>query len=79
MTVADGRPRDICNRDPRPERIPAIVEPAFAEDWSGIGPDLAEAATAVGLERDGDARPYPLSVLRSEIVNDRFQDPVMVT
>lgn len=79
VTGADGRPSDICNRDPHPERIPAIVEPVFAEDWSGIDQDLAEDATVVGLERHGEARAYPLTVLRFEIVNDRFEEPVMVT
>jgi len=79
VTGADGQPSNICSRDPLPERIPAIVEPAFAEDWSGIDQDLAQDATVVGIKRDGDGRAYPLSVLRFEIVNDRFQDPVMVT
>lgn len=79
VTGADGRPGDICSREPQPDRIPAIVEPAFARDWSGIASDLRGDATGVGLKRDDEARAYPLSVLRFEIVNDRFEDPVMVT
>lgn len=79
VTGADGSPSGICERDPRPGRIPAIVEPAFASDWSGIGRDLSADATVVGLERAGEARAYPLTVLRFEIVNDRFEEPVLVT
>jgi hypothetical protein len=66
--------------------IPAIVEPAFAEDWSGLDPEvvgrdgLDDDAAVVGVERDGEARAYPLAVLdRHEVVNDRFAGPLLVT
>lgn len=79
VTGADGRPSDICERTPKPGRIPAIVDPAFAPNWDGIEPSLSDQETVVGLERAGDARAYPLSVLRLEIVNDHFAEPVLVT
>lgn len=79
VTGADGNPSGICSREPRPGRIPAIVEPAFAPDWSDIGEPLHEDATVVGLERAGEARAYPLTVLRFEIVNDTFDEPVLVS
>lgn len=79
VTGADGNPSNICSREPRPGRIPAIVEPAFDTDWSGIGQTLRDGTTVVGLERAGEARAYPLTVLRFEIVNDRFDAPVLVT
>lgn len=79
VTGADGNPSNICAREPRPERIPAIVGPAFDTDWSGIGQTLRDGTTVVGLERSGEARAYPLTVLRFEIVNDHFDAPVLVT
>lgn len=80
VTGTDGSPGDICSREPRPGRIPAIVEPAFAPDWNGVdGGRLTADTTVVGLERAGEARAYPLNVLRFEIVNDRFDEPVLVT
>lgn len=81
VTGADGSPSDICRREARPGRIPAIVEPAFAPDWSDIGQPggLTDATTVVGLERAGEARAYPITVLRLEIVNDAFDEPVLVT
>lgn len=80
VTGEVGSPADICSRDPRPGRVPAIVEPAFAPDWSGVaGGRLTDDTTVVGLERAGEARAYPLSVLPFEIVNDRFEAPVLVT
>lgn len=80
VTGADGSPADICSREPRPGRIPAIVDPAFASDWSDVGRGrLTDDTTVVGLERAGEARAYPISVLRLEIVNDAFDEPVLVT
>lgn len=81
VTGAEGTPADICRREPRPGRIPAIVEPAFAPDWSGIDRDrgLRDGTSVIGLDRAGEARAYPVSVLRFEIVNDAFDVPVLVT
>jgi hypothetical protein len=66
--------------------IPAIVEPAFAPDWSGLDPEGIEDSTlpdetaVVGVERDGAARAYPLRVLDwHEVVNDHFGGPIAVT
>lgn len=60
--------------------IPAIVEPAFARDWSGVEleagsrtfePRLRPETPVIGVERHGVARAYPLRVLeRHEVVND---------
>ncbi|MDZ7701886.1 MAG: DUF3179 domain-containing (seleno)protein [Halobacteriales archaeon] len=65
--------------------IPAIVEPAFARDWSGLEigsgsrtykPRLRAETPVVGVERHGVARAYPLGVLeRHEVVNDVFPAP----
>lgn len=70
--------------------IPAIVEPAFAADWTDLsvpddsrydgGPLLPDDAPVVGVERDGRARAYPLRVLNwHEVVNDAFGGPLLVT
>ncbi len=62
--------------------IPAITEPAFAQDWSDVSleagadtyqPRLGAETPVIGVERNGDARAYPLGVLeRHEVVNDTF-------
>lgn len=70
--------------------IPALVDPAFADDWTDLtvpeqsigdrGPALPAEAPVVGIERDGDARAYPLRVLDwHEVVNDTFSGPLLVT
>jgi hypothetical protein len=70
--------------------IPAITDPAFGEDWSGVSiPDHAGEAGAprlepsdevIGVVREGDARAYPLLVLNEhEIVNDSFHGPLLVS
>lgn len=81
VTGADGTPSDICERDPRPARIPAILEPEFAQDWSGIDSrrGLNDGTSVIGVQRAGEARAYPISVLRYEIVNDTFDEPVLIT
>lgn len=75
-------------RQPLPrDHIPAVVEPAFAPDWSGLEapadaerPLLPDSAPVVGVERDGGARAYPLRILdRHEVVNDTFGGPLLVT
>lgn len=77
----DGTPADVCTRESRPERIPAIVEPAFAPDWRDLDrPAALRHDTAViGLERGGEARAYPVTAMRLEIVNDTFGGPILVT
>lgn len=73
--------------------IPAIVDPVFADDWSGVqvpadariaGPTtdirLEPDDKVIGLERNGETRAYPLRVLNwHEVVNDRFGGPVLVS
>jgi hypothetical protein len=73
-------PRSELNRGAGKDQIPAITEPAFAADWSGVEWALSDEETVIGIERDGDARAYPLSVLDwHEIVNDEFHGPLLVT
>lgn len=65
--------------------IPAIVEPAFARDWTGVAieaggetvePRLEPSTPVIGVERNGVARAYPLGVLeRHEVVNDDLPSP----
>jgi len=75
-------------RQPLPkDRIAAIVEPAFAPDWSGLDapegadrPLLPADAPVIGVERGGTARAYPLRVLNwHEVVNDELGGPLLVT
>jgi hypothetical protein len=83
-------PRSAFVRAAPENAIPAVTDPAFAADWSGVEiPGLSgDAATprldpgdrVVGVERDGRARAYPLRVLRAhEVVNDGFGGPLLVT
>ena len=74
--------------------IPAVVDPVFGSDWAGLSlevlgpqgftltiePRLSPDDRVIGVERDGQARAYPLSVLRwHEVVNDAFHGPLLVT
>jgi hypothetical protein len=92
--AADGYPPTVCSAEPiEGFHIRAVGEPAFAEDWTGreiadryrlgAGERLAgleRAATVVGVERDGRARAYPVTVLyHHEIVNDQLAGPLLVT
>jgi hypothetical protein len=76
------------------DAIPAVTDPAFAPDWSGISleartvdfgvrriePRLAPFDRVVGLVRDGRARAYPLRVLGwHEVVNDILGKPLLVS
>jgi len=64
------------------DAIPAITDPAFGSDWSGVGDDLVLSGghRVVGVVREGRARAYPLPVLRwHEVVNDEFGGPLLVT
>jgi len=69
------------------DSIPAVVEPAFADDWRGLDPDdpdtdpsLPADAPVIGVARAGKARAYPLRILDwHEIVNDDFGGPIAVT
>lgn len=60
--------------------IPALVDPAFASDWSGRDRALDRQDLVVGVTRAGHARAYPLSLLSThEVVNDEFGGPLLVT
>lgn len=81
ITGVDGEPPGICNRDARPGRIPAIVDPVFAPNWDAVSgqSELTDSTPIIGIQRAGEVRAYPLPVLRYEIVNDAFDVPVLVT
>ena len=73
-------PEDALVRAAGKDAFPAITEPAFAADWSGVDPDLVDADRVIGVERNGIARAYPLNVLhRHEVVNDDLGGPLLVT
>ncbi|KAB1187385.1 MULTISPECIES: DUF3179 domain-containing (seleno)protein [Haloferax] len=93
-TVIHGFPGTVCGDPPNPFiGIEAVLEPAVGPDWGGlavaekyrfgyeVGPGLSEDAYVVGIERNGVARAYPLSILWwHEVVNDTLGgDPVLVT
>ncbi len=88
-------PRELLGRGAPENAIPAITEPAFGDDWSGVEIEVREQVSneivtkeprlrpddrVIGVERDGEARAYPLRVLNwHEIVNDDFGGPLLVT
>lgn len=87
-----GNPPDICEKPIRPESgIYAILDPAFAADWGdpeiGVAyrhyrrePRLQPDQPVIGVNWDGGARAYPLSVLlHHEVVNDTTDEPLLVT
>jgi len=75
------------------DAIPAITDPVFGEDWSGVEyeieredgsatqtPRLSFEDRVIGVVRDGEARAYPLKLLDwHEVVNDEFGGPLLVT
>jgi hypothetical protein len=69
------------------DAIPAIIDPEFAPDWSGLDapedaerPLLPDNSAVVGVERGGTARAYPLRILNwHEVVNDDLGGPLLVT
>jgi hypothetical protein len=92
--VEQGFPVTVCEKSPSPyDAIHAILKPATDSDWDGLtvreqyrfgaddGPGLSEDAYVVGIERGGEARAYPLSILWwHEVVNDTLGgEPVLVT
>ncbi|MFB6298414.1 MAG: DUF3179 domain-containing protein [Salinirussus sp.] len=73
-------------RQPLPrDYIPAIVDPAFGADWSGLDAGGRDStfpgdAPVLGVARGGRARAYPLRVLNHhEVVNDEFSGSIAVT
>lgn len=87
--------RDALVRGAPKNSIPAITDPAFGDDWSGleftvsdphsgmsteIAPRLTDDDTVIGIQRNGEARAYPLRLLNwHEVVNDEFAGPLLVT
>jgi hypothetical protein len=80
-----GRPRDICEEELKPEGFLAVENPAFGspEEWPDDPDDyrpLTRNTPVIGLTHDGDARAYPMNMLNAhEVVNDEFGGPVIVT
>ncbi|ERH11674.1 MAG: protein of unknown function (DUF3179), partial [halophilic archaeon J07HB67] len=88
-------PEGLLGRGAPEDAIPAITQPAFGNDWSGVeiearegvgnelvtkDPRLRADDRVIGVERDGEARAYPLRVLNwHEVVNDEFGGPLLVT
>lgn len=86
-------PRDALERGAPRDAIPAIVDPVFDEDWSGVAleartefgvreitPRLRDGEVVLGVERAGQARAYPLRLLaHHEAVNDHLGGPLLVT
>lgn len=86
-------PREELEYGASRDAIPGIVEPRFASDWDDLEaavrpydigfytrPRLHDTDLVIGLARDGEARAYPLSILRwHEVVNDHFGGPILVT
>ncbi|MFB6301094.1 MAG: DUF3179 domain-containing protein [Halobacteriales archaeon] len=88
-------PKSKLVRGANKDDIPAITEPVFSDDWSGLTiaffdpygdvkknePRLNPDDRVIGLEHKGIARAYPLRVLNwHEIVNDTFGgQPLMIT
>lgn len=84
---------DLVRGAPK-DAIPAITDPAFGGDWSGVEievrndfggkhqtkPRLRPEDRVIGVARGGEARAYPLRVLNwHEVVNDTFDGPLLVT
>jgi hypothetical protein len=83
---------DLVRGAPR-DAIPAITDPEFGPDWSGIydraesydpilpeGMELRAEDPIIGVARNGEARAYPLKILNwHEVVNDEFGGPLLVT
>lgn len=88
-------PKNKLERGTPKDAIPAITDPVFADDWSGlelvisvqlgqgkerIQPRLNPEDLVIGIARGDSARAYPLRVLNwHEIVNDTFERPLLVT
>jgi hypothetical protein len=87
-------PESALSRGAPKDAIPAIIDPVFGENWNGIElevsgafgttqtirPRLQDGDEVIGVERDGEARAYPLRILNwHEVVNDTFAGPLLVT
>jgi hypothetical protein len=85
-TLAEqGTPATICEEPLDPDGIRAIGDPAsgppgeWPDDPDGYRP-LTDEQTVIGVEVDGTARAYPLTILNvHEIVNDALGGPIIVT
>jgi hypothetical protein len=86
-------PREELRRGAPKDAIPALVDPVFDEDWSGLSmtithrgvetdiePRLRDDDLVIGVTRAGEARAYPLRVLNwHEVVNDDLGGPLLVS
>lgn len=86
-------PENQLSRGAPKDAIPAVTEPVFADDWSGLKisytsytgdsvmePRLTDDDRVIGIERNGESRAYPLRILNwHEVVNDNWDGPLLVT
>lgn len=74
-------PRSELTRSTERDAIPAITDPAFADDWAALDVGrLRPDDEVVGVVRGGEARAYPLRVLNwHEVVNDALGGSLLVT
>lgn len=86
--ASQGFPPNVCSEALTELGIVPIDDPAYGSDWADVTPpegyddELADDAAVVGIEREGRARAYPVSLLwHHEIVNETFPDgtPLLVT
>ncbi|MFC7202764.1 DUF3179 domain-containing (seleno)protein [Haloferax namakaokahaiae] len=92
--VGAGFPTTVCNAPANPDiGSKAIVTPAAGPNWDGLTVDeryrlrgegeakLTDETFVIGVERNGTARAYPVSILWwHQIVNDTLDgDPLIVT
>jgi len=76
LPVPESEINEVLPKD----RIAAITEPAFGSDWSDAEHGLPADSDVIGIEREGEARAYPLRILDwHEVVNDTFAGPLLVT
>lgn len=89
-TLAErGFPATICEEEPMDEPgIYAIDDPAVDDNWDGLDVEdrygdegqLTDDSVVIGVERDGEVRAYPLSIVwYHEAVNDDLGGPLLVT
>jgi hypothetical protein len=87
-------PGDVLTRGAPKDAIPAIVDPAFASDWSEVEitfinrhgnekmsqPRMGGEDRVTGVTRGGAARAYPLKLLNwHDVGNDTFEGLLLVT
>ena len=57
-----------------PYAIPPIIDPLFLSPGDPGYPSDNETFEVLGVEIDGDARAYPITLMKREVVDDWFGD-----